>query len=181
MFVSCSIFDNFKIKNLVMPDILTFLLIGILLGVPVVYIAGSYSDYGFSYGNTVLFVFLGTLILGWGVDSYINDVMKLTSPCGGLHNPVLFKLLFYCSSVAHPSVINSLPMDFMGNYYDWGFIFERLLLDYISYWTSVFVLLIGMVKGLFGESWSRAQWEKYGFWNFIICQFILQNEFIFGY
>ena len=140
---------------------LSFLLI------PAIGIIILYNKYGGSYGNNVLFIFLLTILLYWGADSYINDVMKLSSPCFGLHTPVLFKF-FYCSWVGPRDVLNSLPMDFMENYYDWGFIFKRLLLEYIGHWTGLVVIYWGILKAVIEEGWTHKQWEKYFFWNFII-------------
>ena len=152
---------------------LSFLLI------PAIGIIILYNKYGGSYGNNVLIIFLLTILLNWGADAIINDVMNLSSPCG-VQNPVLFQLLFYCSSVAPRDVLNSLPMDFMGNYYDWGFIFKRLLLDYIAHWVGLLVIYWGILKAVIEEGWTHKQWEKYFFWNFIIYQIIINNEFYFS-
>jgi len=150
-----------------------FILALSFLLIPFIGIIILYNKYGGSYGNNVLFIFLLTILLYWGADSYINDVMKLSSPC---NNPILFQLLFFTQCSIVPD-INLLPLQSTERYIYWGFFFERLLLDYIELWVGLFVLYWGILKAIIKEGWSEKQWINYAIWNFIIFEFIGHNEF----
>ena len=152
---------------------LSFLLI------PAIGIIILYNKYGGRYGNKVLFTFLLTILLYWLVDSIINDVMKLSSPCNHNANPILFQLLFFTQCSIVPD-INLLPLQSTERYIYWGFFFERLLLDYIAHWVGLLVIYWGILKAVIDEGWTHKQWDKYFFWNFIIYQIIINNEFYFS-
>ena len=152
---------------------LSFLLI------PAIGIIILYNKYGFEYGNNVLFLFLLTILLYWGADFVINDVANSHSPCNEFYNPILFQIIFTDCDIAN---INNIPLDKITSdrIFDWGFFFKRLMMDYIVHWTGLVVIYWGILKAVIEEGWTFKQWEKYCFWNFIICQIIINNEFYFS-
>jgi len=158
-----------------MEPFLAVLFVAAALGIPSVGIIFLYYKYESEYVGNILFLFFMTMVCVWGADSIWNDVMKLSSPCNYNANPILYQLLFYSQCSIVPDS-NLLPLQFTGRYIDWGFFFERLLIDYASIWTSFIVFYWGILKAIFEDGWTNNQWVNYTIWSFIILQIIIHPD-----